>query len=266
MKFSIITINYNNKNGLKKTIESVVSQVYTDYEYIVIDGGSADGSKEEIEENANKISFWVSEPDKGIYNAMNKGLKQAKGDYCLFLNSGDYFVDGNVLSKVAAIPFIEDIVAGDIVVEETGVKVKAHAEVSMYEFFKRSLPHQASFIKKEILDKMGGYDENYKILSDWNFVMLAIFKYNYSYRRIDETVAFFEAGGISSNFFNKRLEEKERTMRSDFPELSEVYLKAWESERMKQSGIVKLAVRISNLEWYKNIMRYKNKWTSKRNS
>jgi glycosyltransferase involved in cell wall biosynthesis len=258
MKFSIITINYNHKNGLKKTIESVISQVYTDYEYIVIDGGSTDGSREVIKKNENKISYWVSEPDKGIYNAMNKGLKQVKGDYCLFLNSGDYFVNENVLRKVSDIHFFEDIVAGDIVVGKNGPKIKAHEVVSMFEFFKRSLPHQASFIKKKIFDEMGGYDESYKILADWNFVMLAIFKYNYSYRRIDETIAFFELGGISSNFFNKRLAEKERTMHDNFPELEEIYLKAWESERMKKSGIVKLAVRISNSMWYKKIMHYKN--------
>jgi len=263
MKLSIITINYNNKNGLKKTIESVVNQIFTDYEYIVIDGGSTDGSKEIIEKQADKITYWVSEPDKGVYNAMNKGITQAQGEYCLFLNSGDYFIDENVLSKVFAIHFTEDIVAGDVVIGKTASKIKSHAVVSMYDFFKQSLPHQASFIKKKIFDEIGRYNENYKILADWDFIMVALFKHKYSYRRIDVTVAFFEPGGISGTSFEKRLAEKEQTMQTNFPELKEVYLKAWELERLKKTGIVSRAIKISNSVFYKKIMRYKKRLFSR---
>ena len=88
---SIITINFNDKIGLQRTFDSVFAQDFNDFEYIVIDGGSNDGSKELIEENTDKISYWISEPDKGIYNAMNKGIKVANGEYLLFLNSGDKF-------------------------------------------------------------------------------------------------------------------------------------------------------------------------------
>ena len=91
MKFSIITINYNNVEGLRNTIKSVVNQTYTDYEFIIIDGGSTDGSVEVIKEYANIITYWVSEPDKGIYNAMNKGIEVANGEYLNFMNSGDCF-------------------------------------------------------------------------------------------------------------------------------------------------------------------------------
>jgi len=84
MKLSIITVNLNNAAGLQKTIESVITQTFTDYEYIIIDGGSTDGSVDVIKQHADKITYWVSEPDKGIYNAMNKGILQAKGEYCLF--------------------------------------------------------------------------------------------------------------------------------------------------------------------------------------
>ena len=99
MKLSIITINYNNLAGLQKTIESVVSQTFRDFEWIVIDGGSVDGSRELIERYANSFSYWVSEPDKGIYNAMNKGIVVAKGDYLLFLNSGDWLCDEMALER-----------------------------------------------------------------------------------------------------------------------------------------------------------------------
>ena len=92
MKLSIITVNLNNLEGLKKTYESVVCQTFTDYEWLVIDGGSTDGSREFIEEHQDKFAYWCSEPDKGIYNAMNKGIVRAKGEYLNFMNSGDYFV------------------------------------------------------------------------------------------------------------------------------------------------------------------------------
>lgn len=96
-KFSIITINYNNKEGLRKTIESVVGQSFRDFEYIIIDGGSTDGSIEVIKEYAGKVDYWVSEPDKGIYHAMNKGVLQAHGEYLNFMNSGDEFYNNGVL-------------------------------------------------------------------------------------------------------------------------------------------------------------------------
>ena len=99
-KLSIITVNLNNKAGLQKTIESVFSQTFTDYEYLVIDGGSEDGSKELIKKYENKFVYWVSEKDKGIFNAMNKGILKASGEYLLFLNSGDYFYDSAVLDDV----------------------------------------------------------------------------------------------------------------------------------------------------------------------
>ena len=100
MKFSIITINYNNCEGLRRTIESVVNQTCHDFEYIIIDGGSTDGSVDVIKQYADQIDYWVSEPDKGIYNAMNKGVAVAKGEYCLFLNSGDSLHNNSALAKV----------------------------------------------------------------------------------------------------------------------------------------------------------------------
>ena len=99
-KLSIITVNLNKAKGLQKTIESVIFQTFTDYEYIIIDGGSTDGSKQIIEQYADKITYWVSEPDSGIYNGMNKGIKVAKGEYCLFLNSEDYLLSNEILQNV----------------------------------------------------------------------------------------------------------------------------------------------------------------------
>ena len=98
-KLTIITINYNNLEGLKRTVESVLNQTWQEFEYIVIDGGSNDGSAEYIESQSEHIDYWVSEPDKGIYNAMNKGIAKARGEYLLFLNSGDHLYSAKVLEE-----------------------------------------------------------------------------------------------------------------------------------------------------------------------
>ena len=112
MKYSIITINYNNKDGLEKTILSVINQTCQDFEYIIIDGGSTDGSVDVIKKYADRIDYWVSEPDKGIYNAMNKGIIKAKGEYLNFMNSGDCFYDNEVLSNVYQNGMCSEMIVG----------------------------------------------------------------------------------------------------------------------------------------------------------
>ena len=119
MKLSIITINYNNSIGLRKTIESVVSQTDNTFEYIIVDGGSSDGSVDIIKQYADKISQWVSERDGGIYNAMNKGVRMAHGEYIMFLNSGDILYDNNVIGHV--LPKLKaDICVGNLVSDKGG--------------------------------------------------------------------------------------------------------------------------------------------------
>ena len=114
VKLSIITVNLNNLEGLKRTYESVVCQTFTDYEWIVIDGGSTDGSREFIEQHQDKFAYWCSEPDKGIYNAMNKGIMRAKGEYLNFMNSGDCFASNDTLIRVLVDERNEDIIYGYI--------------------------------------------------------------------------------------------------------------------------------------------------------
>lgn len=110
MKLSIITINRNNCAGLSRTMDSVIRQTCKDFEWILIDGASTDGSVDLIRQNKQHITYWVSEPDKGIYNAMNKGLQQAHGEYCLFLNSGDWLAQNSTIAEVLP------ILSGDIFV------------------------------------------------------------------------------------------------------------------------------------------------------
>lgn len=204
MKFSIITINYNNCEGLRRTLESVVNQTCRDFEYIVIDGGSTDGSKELIEQYADRIDYWVSEPDKGIYNAMNKGIAVAKGEYCNFMNSGDTFVDSGVLDNALRCSFTEDIVTG---IQIVGVYKKGlfsklrvdypQEQPSALRFYTGSISHQSSFIRTALL-KPKGYREDFKIVSDWVFFFDELVFNNCSYRSLDIQVANFDTQGISS--------------------------------------------------------------------
>lgn len=201
MKVSILTINLNNRNGLDKTMQSVFNQTFTDYEYIVIDGGSNDGSKELIEENSNKIDYWISERDNGLYHAMNKAIKMSNGEYCFFLNSGDYFVNTNVLTDVFKHPTDADIISGNVLkVRENGRwnRVKSHEVVSLHKLMIASLPHQASFIKRYLFEEVGYYNEKYKIVSDWEFFLKALILNNYTYQHFEIDISYFFLDGISS--------------------------------------------------------------------
>lgn len=207
MKYSIITINYNNRDGLRKTIESVINQSYRDYEYIIIDGGSDDGSREVIEEYADRISYWVSEPDKGIYNAMNKGILKATGDYLNFMNSGDRFYDHCVLENV--LPYLTaDIVHGRLFYNSGRERsVYLHEAPDMQHFLDNTLNHQSSFIARRLfVDTL--YDEHYKIVSDWKFFIEKLILQSCSFVSIPVKVGFFEEGGVSES--NSTLDAKER--------------------------------------------------------
>ncbi len=209
MKLSIITVNFNNKAGLQKTIESVISQTFRDFEWIVIDGGSTDGSRELIEQYADHFSFWVSEPDAGIYNAMNKGINIARGDYLQFLNSGDWLFDETSLQRSFSHTFTSDIVYGDFYfVRENGEMIKSCIPnpLTLRFFYHRSLGHNASFIKRELL-LMNPYDEGFRIVSDWAFFLKQVLD-NCSFEYINETVSCFDTSGISS--VNKELTKQER--------------------------------------------------------
>ena len=194
MKLSIITINYNNSEGLRKTIESVVNQTWYDFEYIIIDGGSTDGSVEIIKEYANRIDYWVSEPDKGIYNALNKGLAVAKGEYCNFMNSGDCFYSFSTLEQVFASKPMVDIICGNTYTD----KLKAPPKTITFDtLFNVSICHQCAFIRTSMMKKYG-YDEKYKIVSDRKFFVQALIIDNCTYQAIDVDVVKYDITGFSA--------------------------------------------------------------------
>ena len=192
MKLSIITVNLNNRDGLRKTIDSVVSQTFKDFEWIVIDGGSTDGSRELIEQYADHFAYWVSEPDKGIYNAMNKGIKVAKGEYLQFLNSGDWLWEDDTLQKVFSEGFEEDILYGDCIEADGSLSVFPEAIDTLF-MYRGTLNHQSSFIKATLF-KDSLYSEEYKIASDWFFFISRIIFENTNYRKINVIVSGVQAG------------------------------------------------------------------------
>jgi glycosyltransferase involved in cell wall biosynthesis len=256
-KLSIITVNLNNAEGLRKTIESVVSQTFTNYEYIIIDGGSTDGSVEIIKLYADTITYWVSEPDKGIYNAMNKGIMVAKGEYCQFLNSGDWLVNENVLKEVFADFPDVDIVYGDLETEK-GI-TKYPEKLTLANFFYGSLPHPSTFIKSELFQTYGHYNENNKIVSDWEFFILTLIINQCPYKRINHNISFFEAGGISDNVLNtsKYLKEVDETLKKYFPLMYEDYVEyhkiKTELITYNNSRIIQFIKRLQNT-WIYNLI------------
>ena len=197
---SIITVNYNNYNGLKKTLESIRIQTYKDFEWIVIDGGSTDGSKELLKQNADIISYWVSEKDNGIYHAMNKGIKTAKGNYLQFLNSGDSLIDKDIIRRFCERNNTEDVIYGNatIVDEQDNVVKRFNAPefVKFSYFFGHALNHQATFFSKRCFDGYL-YNEDNRIASDIELYMYLMYN-NYTFKKWNEYIVRFDNTGLST--------------------------------------------------------------------
>ena len=236
---SIITINYNNAEGLRKTMESVLKQTSKDFEYIVVDGGSSDTSCQVIyqqlavdssneqlasyvEVNGIKVR-WVSEKDSGIYNAMNKGICMAKGEYVQFLNSGDLLAANDVTEKM--LRHLQNIYKGNKSIVEIpilyGNMLKpykgrilkdngfAGRQPTMLDFYNGTLNHSSTYIKRSLFDKYGLYDESLKIVSDWKWYLQVIGFNRIQITYLDIDVTIFDMTGISnSNTVLEKLERK----------------------------------------------------------
>lgn len=199
MKVTIITINYNNLNGLKDTVDSVINQDYEDKEYIIIDGGSTDGSKELLDSYSNKSYYWVSEKDKGLYDAMNKGIKKSTGDYIIFMNSGDIFFDEKVLSDVfKSKVFKEDIIYGNTIYRYGNKGILRYAR--SLNIMKNELPfcHQSAFIKGNLMRNVL-YDEvNYKLIADYDF-FYKCWKDEKTFLHINKIISIYDTTGVSAD-------------------------------------------------------------------
>lgn len=213
MLLSIITINRNNAAGLEKTVRSVASQTFKEFEYVVIDGASTDESVEVIKRHESDLTHlkWHSEPDMGIYNAMNKGIRMAKGDYLHFLNSGDWLVDENVVKDVLeTIPDCDIFVGNVIQVKDKGEKryCKNNKEVSLLTFYRGTIQHTSAYIRRELFEKFGLYDESLRIVSDWKWYLQVAGLNKADVRFTDRYITYFDMSGISST--NKALDQAER--------------------------------------------------------
>lgn len=209
---SIITINYNNASGLKKTIDSVCAQSFQDFEFIVIDGNSNDNSLDIIKQN-NKINYWVSETDKGIYDAHNKGIIKATGDYLLFLNSGDILADNLVLKNVLShFSNNKSFYYGNLILEKNKVLQKhiAPSSIDLDFMINSTFWHPCVFIKSELFKLYGQYNIEFKIAGDYEFFIRCLLKPNVSTEYINEFITIFDGNGISNDLKNKELQEKER--------------------------------------------------------
>lgn len=208
MKLSIITINKDNAAGLRRTMESVLAQSCKDFEYIVVDGASTDGSVQVMEELASSLQAAgistdaVSEPDAGLYNAMNKGVRKAHGEYTLMLNSGDWFVDAHVVEKMLPLLDGTDIIQGNVIRLRDGKQVLdkgyGRSEIDFIDVQKGHFLHQASFVRRDLFDKVGFFDESYQIHADTVFYIQSLGYRDASFKYVDCTVAFFEGDGRSS--------------------------------------------------------------------
>lgn len=232
MLLSIVTINYNNQKGLIKTLESVFEQSFCDFEFIVIDGNSNDNSTETLktfEKLPHKFSFrWFSEPDTGIYNAMNKGIIKAQGDYLQFLNSGDYLCDNNVLQQVFRTKHLEKILYGNRIDVIGDTILKKHTyptDLTLSFLYHSALSHQATFFESSLFTTIGMYSENLIYASDWEFFLKALVLYQTTYKYIPIDIVFYDCNGISSNTnnFDEMKNERMNIFNTLFPLLYKDY-------------------------------------------
>jgi glycosyltransferase involved in cell wall biosynthesis len=209
MRISIITICYNRSGTIAKAIESVLSQDYPNIEYIVIDGNSTDGTQDIIESCSGNIARYISEPDQGMYDAINKGLNLATGDVVGLMHSDDVFYDSAVVSKIVAKFEKESETEG---VYGNGIYVTNDAEEKLvrnriggaynFENLKSGwLPlHPTVYLKRSLIDKYGVYDLNFKIASDTEFLLRYLYKHKIKMTYLNEYVVKMRMGGLSTSY------------------------------------------------------------------
>ena len=269
MKLSIITINYNNAEGLRKTLASVAAQTYPNIEHIIVDGNSTDNSVDVIREYESTLTSslsplasrlkWLSEKDTGIYNAMNKGIRMATGEYIQILNSGDILAADDVTermfqamgygqwaidnetnrqSPIANRPQIPIFYGNMIKVNAQGKVIgkSGYTEYSLRQFYSSTLNHDCAYIRKDLFEEYGLYDENLKIVSDWKWYLQAIGLGRVKPVYVDIDVTIFDDGGISETNLALRNKERRQVLEELLPPavLWDYDTHAFEMEQMKR--------------------------------
>ncbi|MBR6848223.1 MAG: glycosyltransferase [Bacteroidales bacterium] len=229
MKLSIITINRNNATGLERTLKSVATQTFKEFEYIIVDGASRDDSVEMIKRYQSEFTQlkWVSEPDSGIYNAMNKGIQMASGDYIQILNSGDCLAADDVTERMlaalekAAYP---TILYGNMVKcfpdgRRLVDKGPEGQEITMLDMFEGTLNHSSALISRDLFSKYGCYDEQLRIVSDWKWYIQAIIFGGEKPQYVDQNVTVFDMNGISETNKDLVSAERKQVLEQLFPKM-----------------------------------------------
>ncbi len=222
-KLSIITVCYNEKK-IEATCQSIACQKWRDFEWIVVDGASTDGTVDILKQYEDHISVFISEKDSGIYNAMNKGISHANGEYLIFMNGGDYFLDPYALERVFAHnTWKEDIIYCDALFlkEDGSTLLREFKEClpNLPEFLAySSFAHQATFIRRCLFEQYGGYNEKHKIVSDWEKWIEFIVIHKVTCKHLDRIVAIHNYSGISSQFTQEHLGEREEVLKQYYPE------------------------------------------------
>nr|WP_294925843.1 glycosyltransferase family 2 protein [uncultured Flavobacterium sp.] len=244
-KLSIVTINYNNSAELKKTVESVVNQYCSELEFIVIDGGSQDGSKDIIELHQSKINYWVSEKDKGIYHAMNKGIRASSGEYILFLNSGDVLLDDTeTLNKVVLNLNQKALYYTPIFLSQNGViknRTDYPENIDEKFVFTNTICQQAVIYHKSLFyDNF--FDEKLKYISDWK-MHFSLFKKKIKFIHLNIPFAIYDLEGLTSKGKTKYTSHKER-LKTQFSGFFIYFLKYYGTNRRVLFRLLKIFIKV----------------------
>lgn len=205
IKISIITVSYNSSKTIEETIKSVQNQTYSNIEYIIIDGASKDTTTAIIKKYEDIITYWISEPDAGLYDAINKGIVKATGDYVGIINSDDVFYDKDTIEKIAS--FLSDnagieAITGDIVQHRNGRIIRKYSSSNWLPHkLKKGFmpPHPSIFLKTELFSKYGNYSTEYKIGADYELIVRYFLKYKINYRYSGIITTSMAVGGVSSS-------------------------------------------------------------------
>jgi len=239
---SIVTVVLNQEHTIEQCIESVLGQSYDNIEYIVIDGDSSDGTLEKIQQYESGLDRYLSEPDNGIYDAMNKGIGLATGDYILLLNADDWYQNDavEVLLRAALSKDVAVVHADAIVVDDNGKKVaesRGWLHDGIYTLG-ASIRHETMLVRREIYDEYGVYDVSYRIIGDYEY-MLRLYKAGVSFFHVNAPLLYFRGSGVSNTNIRQRSQERERLFRKLFPFLDQKDL-----NDLKISGRVPVKERI----------------------
>lgn len=261
-KLTIITINYNNASGLRNTLDSVAAQSTMDFEHVIVDGASTDGSQQMILDYQLVAKCAVnplSEPDSGIYNAMNKGIRMASGEYLLFLNSGDALENPDVVKNFLSANVTADVATGiERMPNGRLIYAPKDSDLSYAFFYEDTLLHQSTFIRRDAFERYGSYREDYRIVSDWEWFFRAIVRDGATYQALDFVVADFDGEGMSNDSKHRALQDKEREqvhqeilprVRIDYGELLQLRKVVTEYQHLREGkfgGLVNLFLRLKS--------------------